>query len=101
MDNFKVIKIFNNVSDLGLVQSYLESKDIRSFALDETIAQVYLPQAVGGVRLVVLDEDAERAIEALIEGGFATKEDYEVPEVPDFLVHLYDKLRAFFGCKDK
>ncbi len=100
MDNFKVIKIVYNVSELGLVQSYLDSKDIRSFALDETIAQVYLP-AVGGIRLVVLQEDEERAVEALIEGGFATKEDYEVPEVPDFLVHFYDKLRAFFGCKDK
>ena len=101
MSEFRVIKVFDNVSELGVVKSYLDSEGIRSFAKDEYVAQTCIPSAVGGIKLIVLEEDAEKATELLIAGGFAKKEDFEVSEPAECIVKIHAKIRSFFGCKDK
>ncbi len=81
MNDLVTIKVFNFRNDLYLAKSFLESEGIECFVKDEFINQVYpLGNNEFGIKLQVHTEQAERAIGLLIEGGFAKKEDYEIPE---------------------
>ena len=71
------IQVFAFQPDLFLAKSFLESEGIECFVKDEMISQVLqFASALGGCKLQVREEDAEKAIQLLIEGGFATAEDY-------------------------
>lgn len=100
MDNALItIKISNIPGELAVAKTYLESYDIFCYLKDELINQVH-PFAMGGIKLQVKEEDAMRAIELLIEGGFAKKEDYEIPESTVRMVKLYEKVASFFKKKN-
>ena len=86
------------VGELAVAKSLLESNDIYCFLKDELTYQVH-PFAIGGVKLQVREEDAPRAIELLIEGGFVRKEDFEIPPSTKMLMKLHEKIRKLFGGK--
>lgn len=98
MGEMITVKTSNIPGELAVAKSYLEDNDIYCFLKDELINQVH-PYAVGGIKLQVREEDAEEAIKLLLEGGFARKEDYEIPESTLFLVKWYEKIASWFGKK--
>ncbi len=98
MDNFVTIRTTNIPGELAVAKTYLESNNIFCILKDELINQVH-PFAMGGIKLQVKEEDAIHAIELLIEGGFAKKEDYDIPESTLRMVRLYEKISSFFNKK--
>ena len=82
MKEIVTIKIFNFLNDLYMAKAFLESQGIECYVKDEYINLVhpFVASAVNGVKLEVPVQQAEKAVELLIEGGFAKKEDYEIPE---------------------
>lgn len=70
------IKIFDNIAQSSLVQSFLSSEGIDSFVQDEHMGQLFGVANLFGIRLQVRSVDAQRAIALLIQGGFASAEDY-------------------------
>ena len=89
------IKVFNNSNDYNMAKAYLESADISCFAQNEFINQVYA-NAVGGVRMQVMEDQVEEAVALLIEGGFAKPEDYEIPESVQKTEKIVNWLRSLF-----
>ncbi|MDR2954796.1 MAG: DUF2007 domain-containing protein [Prevotella sp.] len=85
-------------SEIMTAKLYLESNDITCFLKDELTNQVH-PAGIGGVKLQVYEDDAMRAAELLIEGGYAKKEDYEIPESTMRMVKVYEKISSFFKSK--
>ncbi|MDR0811205.1 MAG: DUF2007 domain-containing protein [Paludibacter sp.] len=55
----------NYPSDMYVIRAKLESEGIECFAKDEMTAQVFPTSAIGGVKLQVLESNAERALEIL------------------------------------
>lgn len=91
------IKSSENYNHLAIAKTYLEDNGILCTFKDEYTTQVYSnTNVVGGIKLQVQEEDAQRAIELLIEGGFATKEDYEIPESTMQIVSIVEKVKSFF-----
>lgn len=86
------------LNQLTVAKTYLEDKGIPCFFKDELLNQVYAV-GVGGVKLQVHEDDAIRAAEYLIEGGFAKKEDFEIPEYTLWMVRIYEKISDFFRRK--
>lgn len=78
MPNLITVKISVLVNDLYIAKSYLENYDIPCFIQDENISLVYSigSAAMGGAKLQVSEENAEKARMLLIRGGFAKPEDY-------------------------
>ena len=98
MKELITIKSSNISTDIAVAKTYLESKGIPCFTKDELLNQVH-PFAIGGVKLQVSEDDALRAAECLIEGGFARREDFEVPESTLRMVRIYEKISEFFRKK--
>lgn len=85
-------------NDLFVAKTYLEANDIICFVQDELMNRAY-PGVTGGAKLCVTERDAIRAAELLIEGNFATKEDFEIPESTMRMVRIYEKITDFFKKK--
>lgn len=99
MGELVTIKASDIQGEIFIARSYLEDNGIACFLKDELTNQVH-PAGVGGMKLQVHEEDAIRAAELLIEGGFAKKEDFEVPESTMRMVRIYEKISNFFKGKD-
>lgn len=101
MSEFITVKISLYPADLAIAKTYLEDNDVFCFIKDEFITQVhpFYSNAVGGAKLQVPEEDAEKAIHLLIDGGFTKKEDYEQPIYSKHLIKFVDKLESIFGKK--
>lgn len=99
MNRLVTIKTSNIPGELAVAKSYLESYDLYCYLKDELINQVH-PYAVGGIKLQVREEDLAKAVQLLIDGGFAKKEDYEVPQSTMKLVKIYEKVTSFFKRKE-
>lgn len=71
MSNLVTVKSSEFVADLAVAKSYLESEGILSFIKNEQTAML-MPffSNNSGAQLQVLEEDAERAIQLLKDGGF-------------------------------
>lgn len=94
------VKTSQDYNHLAIAKTYLEANGISCTLKDEYTSQVYsYTYAVGGIKLQVQEEDAQRAIELLIEGGFAQKEDYEIPESTKQVVKVVEKIQSFFRRK--
>lgn len=98
MSELVTIKIFNLPTDFHMAKSFLESQGIACFAKDELTVQVnpFYTNALNGIKLQVPIEQAEIAVNLLIQGGFAKEEDYEISEgmkrtgkVVDWLKNLF------------
>jgi hypothetical protein len=77
---FKTIATFTLPSELAIAKSKLESEGITCRTLDELTVQSYnlLSNAIGGVKLQVDQQNIEKAIELLREGGFLKEERIEL-----------------------
>ena len=66
------IKTFTYPTDAAIMRSFLDDQGIKTFLNNEINAQVdpLLSNALGGVQLMVPEEQAERAIALLLENGF-------------------------------
>jgi hypothetical protein len=71
LEHLITIKSFLTPGEADLMQSYLAAEDIYSFLKDEhsVTMQPYLANAIGGVKLQVREEDAERTMEVLRSAG--------------------------------
>jgi len=98
MNDLVTIKASDIPSEIYVAKTYLEDNGIYCFLKDELTNQVH-PAAIGGIKLQVHEDDAMHAVELLIEGGFAKKEDYDVPESTLKLVKIYEKISSFFKSK--
>ena len=60
---------FSKSEDAYLFRSFLDAQGIESYIFDEHISQLFwhYTQAFGGIRVVVADEDVERAEELFVE----------------------------------
>lgn len=98
MSNLVTIKTANLLTELAVAKTYLEDNGIPCFMKDELAGQVYSigSSALGGIKLQVKEEDCEEAIKLLIEGGFATLEDYEPDKSMLFISRIYEKIASFF-----
>lgn len=67
MESFKTIATFTNPSEHLVIANLLEAEGIRYFLKDENTVQVYnlYSNAIGGVKLQVYKEDADRALEII------------------------------------
>lgn len=91
MSNLITIKTFTYPHELAIIRSRLESEGIYCFAQDELTAQVhpFNSNAIGGIKLQVREEDVERAISILKEGGYINEEDFQPSK---FHIKLYNIL---------
>jgi len=71
MDNLKIILTFTYPHEAHLVKTKLESEGIDVFIQDELTVQAnnFLSNAIGGVKLLVWEQDYDRALRILIESG--------------------------------
>ena len=71
MDTFITIATFSYPSELTVVKSKLESEGITCFVKDELTVQTYglYSNAIGGIKLQVLQQDAEKALTLLKAWG--------------------------------
>ena len=70
MSELVIVRTFNNIMDFEVAKSYLESCGVICFGQDEIYSK-------GGVKLQVIDNQAEDAIKLLLEGGYLKPEDFE------------------------
>lgn len=76
MDNWSIAISLMFPTQAHLVQGYLESEGIETILKDEMTAQVnnFYSNAIGGVKILVRDEDLERSLQLLEQGGYITSE---------------------------
>lgn len=79
MDNWIVIITFTYPHEAHLAKGVLESEGFEVQIKDEMTAQVnnFYSTAIGGVKLLVPEADAERAYNALKEAGYIKEEQKE------------------------
>lgn len=96
MPKLITIKIFNNLSDLSIAKAFVESEGIECVVKNELANQTspYGAATTTGIELQTAECDVERAIELLIEGGFAQKEDYETPTGIKMVGNFLDWLKS-------
>ena len=95
MEKLVNIRTFSQSADFEMVKAYLESMGIECFGRDEIINRAYLANVNGGVKLDVLESQAEEAIKLLIEAGYLKPEDFE--PTPEF--KFVDKILSKFRKK--
>jgi hypothetical protein len=78
MDELVTVKTSDFEAALAIAKSYLIDNGIDCVVNGEYIT-ISLPEG-GGARLQVMSGDYNRAIELLIKGGFAKREDYDFRE---------------------
>lgn len=64
----KLVTIYSSMNqmDVGLIRSYLESHEIKTYIQDEFLGSMYSHSlAVGGIKVQVAEEDAQAAIELI------------------------------------
>lgn len=80
MSNWVTIQSFTYPQEASIAQAKLESMGIETFLQDELTTQVIsgYSNALGGVRLQVLENKSEEARKILIDGGFMKDETVHV-----------------------
>ena len=81
----RILKRYPDMASVSIARSILESAGMDPFIADENLASSDLPAlfATGGIRLMIPDEDYERACEILkhSESQAALPDDFD-PSVP-------------------
>lgn len=95
MEKLVNIRTFSQSADFEMVKAYLELMGIECFGRDEIINRAYLANVNGGVKLDVLESQAEEAIKLLLEAGYLKPEDFE--PTPEF--KFVDKILRKFRKK--
>ncbi|NLT02614.1 MAG: DUF2007 domain-containing protein [Bacteroidales bacterium] len=83
MTTLKEVIAMSMPTEAHMVQGYLASEGIESVLKDENITQIqpFYSNAVGGVKLLVREEDVEVALQVLEKGGYLHPEKVEKVEV--------------------
>jgi len=91
MDNWTIIITFIYPHEAHLAKGVLEMDGFEVLIRDEMTAQVnnFYSTAIGGVKLLVREEDAKNACELLKEAGFIKEEEKKKPL--ECFSKLYDK----------
>lgn len=74
-NDFITVKTFNYPGDIAIVQSYMEMMGIEVYM--KNLVSIRLSYPFGGIEMQVKTEDYDKAVQALIEGGFSQPEDFE------------------------
>jgi len=76
MDNWKTILSFTYPHEAHMAKGYLESEGIDTLIQDEMTAQVnnFYSNAIGGVKILIKDNDYEEGLKILQNGGYINKE---------------------------
>ena len=98
MDSLVTILTSQVPGGLSVAQSYLDDNGIYCFLKGELMNQSYF--LANSTELQVRSDQVEDAIRLLIEGGFATKEDFEPDETMVEVSKALDKLSSFFKNKE-
>ena len=93
MEKLVNIRTFSQSADFEMVKAYLESMGIECFGRDEIINRAYLANVNGGVKLDVLESQAEEAIKLLLEAGYLKPEDFEPTPELKFVDKILRKFR--------
>ena len=93
MEKLVNIRTFSQSADFEMVKAYLESMGIECFGRDEIINRAYLANVNGGVKLDVLESQAEEAIKLLLEAGYLKPEDFEPTPEFKFVDKILRKFR--------
>lgn len=82
-----IIASFQSQSQIAVVRSLLESEGIITWTKDELTIQSdnFLANAVGGIKLIIEADDAEKAKTLLIEGGFLPEDNFEPSKLDQYL----------------
>lgn len=75
-EKFITVKMFSFPADVAIVQSYMEMEGIDIYM--KNLVSNRLSYTIGDIEMQVKSSDYERAKAALIEGGFAKPEDFEI-----------------------
>ncbi len=88
------VKTFVFSHEIGIAQSLLESEGIYCFVQDELTSQVhpFISTAIGGVKLQVMEDDVERAVRILKDGGFLQEEDLQPTKFETKLYRFFSKI---------
>jgi hypothetical protein len=94
MDKWVTVLTTTLPQQLWIIRGRLESEGIECFIKDELTVQSYnlYSNAVGGVKLQVLEKDQKRAVEILVELGYLKDE----PVRPDLLTLVDQKTSKIF-----
>ncbi|MCW3785766.1 DUF2007 domain-containing protein [Plebeiibacterium sediminum] len=89
MDNQKIIYRSTYPHDAHMVKTYLQSEGIHSVIIDELTAQVnnFYSNAIGGVKLLVNENDYSAGINVLQKGGYIS-DGNEQENIPVETVYL-------------
>lgn len=76
MNNWITVITFTYPSEAHMAQGFLESEGVESILKDEMTAQVnnFYSNAIGGVKIQVIDKDYENALSILKKGGYIEME---------------------------
>ena len=77
MENWKTIITFTHPEEAHLAKGYLDSEGIETVIQDEMTTQVnhFFSNAIGGVKLLIKEQDYETALKSLKKGGYIIKEE--------------------------
>ncbi len=93
MEKLITIRTFGNNVESEMVKAYLESAGIQVFIKDELTSRTDVTNINGGIKLEVLENDLESAINTLKEGGYLTDEDLEPSPELKFVDKILSKFR--------
>lgn len=77
MNNLITIKTATFLNELSVAKTFLEDHGIPCFIKDEYLVQVHPAATTQGMQLQVAEEDVKSALQLLIDGGFATIDEYK------------------------
>lgn len=79
--NFIPVAVFNNYIDANIILGRLQNEDINCWLKDENIATItpFLSNAIGGIKLMVAEPQAERAKGILIQIEAERKKRFSCP----------------------
>lgn len=77
METFVTVLTFTYPYEVPVIRARLESEGIACYVKDEFTIQVkhIFSQAIGGIKLQVMESDVSRALEILKEGGYISEKD--------------------------
>ena len=87
MSNWTIIQSYTYHQDAHMVKNYLERNDFEVMLKDELTAQVdnIHADAIGGVKVMVHEEDVVRAIQCMKEGGYVQTEEGKINADSEFV----------------
>lgn len=90
------IQTYTYPHELAIVRGLLDSEGIETFVRDEMTAQVnpFYTNAIGGIKLQVAEEDAQKALEIMLQHGLI-----QGPETPG--TDVWEPLRQIIKSLQK